>query len=105
MNKIKEIYIKSKWIGGISDGLTLQCYLCKRIPKFDFTIEDSFWNKIVPKKYRLGIICLPCLDKLATEKGENVAIYLERIQFTGIGKTILLKPEKIFYYKNKRGVK
>jgi len=90
---------KGNWIPGVSDGLTLACPICGKVPKFDYRIDDTFWRKVVAKKYRLGVVCLPCLDKLATKKGLDIAKNLEVIQYTGIGKTIELIPWKVYYYE------
>lgn len=89
---------KGNWIAGVSDGLTLPCGICGKIPKWDYRVEDSFWRKVAPDEHRLGVICLECLDKLASEKGLDIAKHLIDVQFTGLGKTIELKPVKIFYY-------
>ena len=86
------------WAAGVSDGLTLACAICGNIPKFDYKVKDVFWREVVDKKDRTDVICLPCLDKLAVEKGLDMAQYLEDVQYTGIGKTIELLPSKIFYY-------
>ena len=90
-----------KWIAGVSDGLTLPCGICGKIPKWDYRVDDDFWRKVAPHKHRLGVICLGCLDKLASEKGLDIAKYLIDVQFTGINKTIELVPSKIYYYKNR----
>jgi len=92
---------RGQWIPGVSDGLTLPCGVCGKIPKFDYKVDSDFWRKVVDKKHRLGVVCLPCLDKLASNKGLDVGKHLIDVQFTGIGKTIELLPDKIFYYQNK----
>jgi len=89
---------KKKWIPGISDGLTLPCRKCKRVPKFDYKVDDEFWRMVVDQKDRVHVICLPCLDKMATKKGLDLAPHLIDVQFTGIRKTIELLPSRIFYY-------
>ena len=89
---------KDNWEPGISNGLTLPCGICDRVPPFDYGVDSEFWNLIVPNEHRRGVICLPCLDKLAFDKGHDVSTHLEFVQFTGIGKTIELKPSRIFHY-------
>lgn len=89
---------ENNWIAGVSDGLTLPCEICGKIPKWDYRVDDDFWRKVVPDKYRLGVICLGCLDKLASKKGLDIAKHLIDVQFTGLGKTIELTPHKIYYY-------
>jgi len=90
---------RGNWMRGVSDSLTLPCRICRKVPKFDYIVKDAFWRKVVDKKDRTWVICLPCLDKLAFDKGLDVAKHLIFIQYTGIGKTIELIPTKIYYYK------
>ena len=99
---MKTIEITDQWPGGISDGLTLPCSICDVIPAFDYGVKDAFWLAVAPVKYRLDVICLPCLDTLATAMGFNVADNLESIQFTGIGKTIVFCPIKVYNYTKTR---
>jgi len=97
---LKVYYLtRGNWIAGVSNGLLLTCRICKKLPKFDYKVDDAFWKKVVEKKDRTWVICLPCLDKLASNKGLDVAKHLIDIQYTGIGKTIELMPTKIYYYK------
>ncbi len=91
---------KDNWDPAISDGLTLPCGVCDRVPYFDYRVDSEFWNLIVHEPHKRGVICLPCLDKLAFVKGHDVSTHLEFVQFTGIGKTIELKPTRIFHYQS-----
>ena len=85
---------QSSWPEGVSDGLSLPCAICGGHPKFDFRVSDDMWLAVVGgAEYRRGVVCLPCLDGLATEKGLDVSAALLEVQYTGIGKTIILKPE------------
>lgn len=86
------------WPEGISDGLCRPCILCNKTVSFDYTIEDEVWNKIVPFPMAPDVICLPCLDKLGYEKGIRVGLHLERVQFTGTGHTVELKPSLMHSY-------
>lgn len=95
---MKKIIIKDKWPDGISDGLSLKCQRCGHLPYIDYNVTDVFWKKVVPEELRLGVICLRCLDELATQIDENVANYLIRLQFTGKGKTLEMTPKQVFYY-------
>jgi len=97
---VRIYHMRTRWEPAISDGLTLPCYICREIPKFDYSVDHAFWKEVVEKKYRLGVICLPCLDKLATAKGLNLSKHLIEVQFTGIKKTIVLVPTKVFDYSN-----
>jgi len=93
------VYIeKGKWIAGISGGLILPCGICGRHTNFVYAVDDKVWEKLVPKEHRLGVVCLTCLDKLGQAKGIDIAPSLVDVQFTGINKTIELKPTRVFYY-------
>jgi len=97
---MKSIKIKrGHWPSGISNGLTIHCSVCGDIPKFDYRVKDELWIKIIPKAFRRGAICLPCLDKLAVEKGIDIGKGLISFQYTGINKTIELVPVTVYYYK------
>lgn len=93
---------RGNWISGVSDGLTLPCGICGRVPKFDYHVEDDFWERIVPRKYRRGVICLACLDEMANKRGEDLSKFLEFVQFTGRGKTIELLPTRVFEYRENK---
>jgi hypothetical protein len=96
---VKKIKIEySNWVSGVSDGLTLPCAICGVIPKFDYNVDNEFWKKVVEEKDRLGVICLSCLDDLASLQDLDVSEHLVEVQFTGRGKTIILKPIKVFLY-------
>jgi hypothetical protein len=96
---VQRVKLSTKnWEAGISDGLTLSCEICGIMPRFDYTVDDSFGQKTVEEKDRLGVICLSCLDRLAISKGLDVSKHLKDVQFIGIGKTIVLVPTKVFLY-------
>lgn len=95
----KSITIGNTWPPGISDGLTLECYYCGRVPSFDYTVSDECWRSIVPEEARTGVVCLPCLESQASAKGLEVAPHLESVQFVGHGYTIVLSPTRIYYWK------
>lgn len=99
---MKEYHVKrGEWPDDVpvSDGLTLPCRICHKKLKFDYTVDDDFWKRVVDQRHKNKVICLLCLDKLASVKGENVAKHLIRVQFIGVGKTINLLPDKVFYYR------
>jgi len=84
----------SKWPEGISDGLTLPCALCGVVPKFDFRVTEECWQVVVgDAEYKRGVVCLPCFDRLAVKKHVDVSKALIEVQFTGVGKTIILSPQ------------
>ncbi len=88
------------WPPSISDGLTLPCALCNFLPKFDYHFTEECWQSVVGSaEYRRGVVCLPCFDRMATDKGIDMSEALVEIQFTGIGKTIILKPLWTHHYK------
>lgn len=89
---------EDKWPEGISDGLTLPCAICDKSVKFDFSVQDDLWYAVVPESCRRDVLCLPCFDRIALEKGIDWADGLEEVQFTGIGKTIRLSPVFIHRY-------
>lgn len=97
MTEVIEVY--GDWPHGISDGLTVQCYYCGRVPSFDYTVSDECWRRIVPKAARLGVVCLPCLEEVAANKGLEVAAHLERVQFVGHGYTVVLEPTRVYYWE------
>jgi hypothetical protein len=78
------------WPGGVSDGLTLPCADCGQVPRFDYIVTPEFWRQHVPGPERLGVVCLPCLDKRCG--GVGLAEALEQVQWTGTRHTVVLKP-------------
>lgn len=99
---MEKIIISNLWPGGISSGLALPCSVCHKRVFFDFLVDDEFWQRVVPSSYRRDVVCLPCLDRLATKNGLDVASHLEDIQFTGIGKTVICLPSQVYYYKKQK---
>lgn len=85
------------WPAGISDGLTLPCSDCGEMPRFGYSVTDEFWRQWVPDKpERLGVVCLPCLDRRSG--GVGLAAALLSVQWTGIGHTVELKPHRVHEY-------
>lgn len=80
------------WPARISDGLTIPCSRCGKVPKFDYVVSGELWNRVVPKEERTGAICLACFDRLCDLSGESVWEHLEQVQFTGQSATIVLIP-------------
>jgi hypothetical protein len=73
-----------------ADGLVLPCGRCGAVVPFGFTVRDEAWKERVPEEWRLGVLCLPCLDSCAA-----LPLRLEDIQvvyFTGRAGTIPLIP-------------
>lgn len=88
------------WPPGISDGLSLRCPDCGTVPRFDYVVTDEFWERWVPDKPdRLGVVCLPCLDRRCG--GEGLAEALVFVQWTGTGHTVVLEPSRVHHYEPK----
>ncbi len=87
-----------EWPEGISDGSSLPCAECDGEVKFDFQVRDDLCSPVVPEYDKLNVLCMPCYDRIATEKGIDWAGGLKEVQFTGIGKTIGMVPVFIHKY-------
>ena len=81
-----------EWPPGVSNGLVLPCSRCDQHPKFDYHVDDEFWRKVVPPDEQLGVVCLPCLDRLVDVLGMEVGQHLRQVQFTGCSSTVFLAP-------------
>lgn len=91
--------MERKLPSSISDGLVLPCAVCgEENIQFDYTVTDEFWQDVVPAEMRLGVICLPCLDKLAKEKGVDLGANIISLQFTGQDMTIKFLPHSVYHY-------
>lgn len=87
------------WPEGVSDGLTLGCGICGRVPDFDYRVSDEVWDRVAPSGKRLGVICLRCLDRSAVAQGEDISGAIAEVQFTGDGKTVVLRPVRVIHYR------
>ena len=87
-----------KWPEAVSDGLTLPCGICGTIPSIDYHVEDDFWDSVVPRQLRRGVVCLDCLADLAAERGLGVAENVQQVQWIGKGETLVLNPERVYRY-------
>ena len=99
----RDIYITTvteddEWPESISDGMELPCAVCGFPTKYDYNVDGEFWRLVVPKEIQPVVVCLTCLDKLAQNMGLSIAEHIERIQYTGIGKTIVLHVSHVYYY-------
>ncbi len=91
--------MKADWPEGISDGLTLPCAVCgEENIQFDYHVTDELWRDLVPEEIRRDVVCLPCLDKLAKEKGADLGANMGSLQFTGQGITIEFMPHRVHHY-------
>lgn len=82
----------SDWPPGISDGLVSPCQVCGEHPSFDFQVSDELWQKVVLKDQQPSVVCLPCFDRIAAEKGFDANQHLREVQFTGLSSTVVLLP-------------
>jgi len=89
---------KLLWPEAISDGLSTPCSCCDVFPAFDYHVDDELWMRVVPQHLRTKVICLPCLDKLATDAGYRIGPYLHEVQYTGNGCTVVLRPYLVHTY-------
>lgn len=81
----------AEWPEAVSDGLTLSCSDCGCTPRFDYRVKSEFWQQHVPElPTRLGVVCLPCLDRRCG--GVGLADALVEVQWTGTGHTVVLAP-------------
>ena len=90
--------IENGWPGGLSDGLTLACAICGEHTNWDYEVSNELWKDVVPDEHQRGVICLDCLDKLAKQNGYFLGNHLIQVQYTGLGETVILKPEESFVY-------
>lgn len=87
------------WPESLSDGLTLPCGLCGRVPIWDYTMDSGLWNRVVPSEHRRGVVCLECFVKLPGVTADLLAYGLTYVQMTGMpGLTIVLQPTAAFWY-------
>lgn len=96
MNTIR--IVKNEWPDSIPDKLVLPCSVCGCRVDFDYLVDDDFWNKIVPIIHRRNVVCLRCLDRMATTFEENICTHIQPICFCGEGKTIILNPVMAYVY-------
>ena len=80
------------WPPGISNGLVSDCQVCAQRPTFDYQVDDDIWYRVVPGSMRSGVICLPCLDVLASEVGVDINQHMHEVQFAGCKSTLVLLP-------------
>jgi len=87
------------WVPGVPDDLVLKCPYCNVIPSIGFTVTDDSWKKIIPVEHSLGVVCLPCFNIKAKEKGIMLHECLEEVWLCdGRGETIRLIPVDSYLY-------
>ena len=50
-----------------------RCKVCGKRDKFNFTVPDDIWEKVVPKPFRNSVVCLACFDAFASMRGIDYA--------------------------------
>jgi hypothetical protein len=60
-----------------------RCKVCGCRDKFNFTIDDSLWKKVVPEKYQNRVVCLSCFDDFAKKKEVDYSTSLKELYFAG----------------------
>ena len=59
------------------------CKVCGRPDKFDFTVPDDVWRRVVPPSFQNRVVCLYCFDDFAREAGESYADAISTLYFAG----------------------
>ncbi len=69
------------------------CKACGRPDKFNFSVRDDIWERVVPEKLRSNVVCLSCFDDFAHRRGVNYAGALgERFYFVGSRGSFVFQP-------------
>lgn len=76
------------WPEGVSDGLTLACFYCGRVPVVDYNVDDKVWRSAVDDEARLGVVCIECL----AERVPDVALSVTCVQIATPTATAVLEP-------------
>ena len=59
------------------------CAACGRADKFDFSVSDALWARIVPAHFAGRVVCLGCFDNFAREAGANYHDAIQHLYFAG----------------------
>jgi hypothetical protein len=59
------------------------CKVCMTADHFDFGVPDEVWGLVVPSEFRSRVVCLPCFDRFARERGISYASALHHLYFVG----------------------
>jgi hypothetical protein len=84
---------------GISDGLSLPCHFCGRVPVVDYHVDDAFWREHVPDEARLGVVCIECL----VERAPEAAWHVEEVQVATPFATTVFAAVETRRWTHKRG--
>ncbi|HEY7221756.1 MAG TPA: hypothetical protein VH985_25515 [Candidatus Binatia bacterium] len=79
-----EVTMRIKRKRNIPRGFKRQrCRVCKCEDKFNFYVPDKVWREVVPDKYQNAVVCLPCFDELARERGVDYSAAIAVLYFAG----------------------
>ena len=59
------------------------CKVCGQRDKFDFTVPAKVWRRVVGPEFWNRVVCLPCFDGLAKERGVDYSTHLRVLYFAG----------------------
>jgi len=59
------------------------CKACQQPDKFDFSVTDELWARVVPEPYLDHVVCLYCFDEFAREAGVPYADAIGTLYFAG----------------------
>lgn len=71
-------------------GSRQTCKVCGRPDKFNFSVPDHEWARIVPEAYRGLVVCLACFDLFAHARGEDYALGI--LYFVGDQRIVEFRP-------------
>lgn len=98
-----EIDMTDSWVGGIPDHHDSPCAKCGQYKNVCYYVSDEFWLSIMSDdEDRRAVVCLMCFDEICESRNIDMTHFIEKVFYTGIGKTIEMKPIKEYiYHKNK----
>jgi hypothetical protein len=66
------------------------CKVCGRPDKFNFSVSDEDWARIVPPQYRGLVVCFACFDLFA---------HATRQQYALVGSVYFVGDQGVFEFK------
>lgn len=80
------------WPEGISNGLTVPCMWCGRVPVVDYTVDDRTWRRIVPPRLRREVVCIDCF----VDQDESVVASIGRVQVATASVTAVFNDPDVY---------
>jgi hypothetical protein len=71
------------------------CKACATPDKFDYSVPDHIWQRVVPAELRSRVVCLGCFDDFAKLKGVDYSTSLSEVFFSGDCAAFSLSVQKI----------